>query len=225
MDPGSRDALVLRDVRRSDDARVRRAHRRRGILLLARRSTRRESVGGRAERWRGRSAWRTLARRVRRRLPRRTRRRIVVLRDSRVLPNDVPESASAAAAALREQRLVLGLRKKQRRHSCRRRTAYRRFVADGRESAVRRHRRRLATRAWQGQSRRRNVGPRQREVSRHVRARGERSSRWRAPRNLDSPTPGAERRARFVAAAARPHVPRSNRRRGSPEGSRRHRAV
>ena len=44
---------------------------------------------------------RTHARCVRRRLPRRARRRIVVLGDSRVLPNDVPESAAAAAAGLR----------------------------------------------------------------------------------------------------------------------------
>ena len=95
--------------------------------------------------------------------------------------------------------------------------AHRRIVADGRQPAVRRDRRRLATRSRRGQDRRRHVGPRQRKVRRHGGARGGRSSRRCAARHLDSPAAGAGERARLVALAARSRNARSHRSRRSPE--------
>ncbi len=189
------------------------------VLLLAGGSRRRQSVGRRAERRRRRAARRPNARRVRRRVSRRPRRRVGVCRDARVLPPDVPPAPSARAraadsplACIWQQRLVLGVRKEHRRHRARGRRAHRRIVSDGRESAVRRDRRRVATRSRRGQVGHRHLGSRQRKVRRHGGARRRRSTRGRSAGHLDSPIASAGERARFVAPGARPRDAR-------PDGS------
>ena len=73
--------------------------------------------------------------------------------------------------------------------------------------------------ARQGQSRRGHVGSRQREVPRHARIGRRDSASRRAAGNLDPPAASDGRRARLVAPAARPHVPRSDRAGGPPERS------
>ncbi len=213
----SSDAVVLRDVRRIAHARLRRQNGRELVLLLAGGSRRRQSVGRRAERRRRRAARRPNARRVRRRVSRRPRRRVGVCRAPRVLPPDVPPAPSARAraadsplACIWQQRLVLGVRKEHRRHRAHGRRAHRRIVSDGRESAVRRDRRRVATRPRRGQVGHRHLGSRQRKVRRHGGARRRRSTRGRSAGHLDSPTASAGERARFVAPGARPRDARPN---------------
>ena len=142
-----RHAVVLRDVRRCRHSHVRRPDRRERVVLLAGRPRRHQPLGRRPKRRRRREARRANARRVRRRLSRRARKRERVRGAPRVLQADVREPATSAATSVWKQRLVLGVRKEQRRNGADRRAQHRRALSAGHESSVRGHRRRLATRS------------------------------------------------------------------------------